>query len=109
MLFYEDSPEENRRTLTAIRDRPEWSNATNHTDLWGGSNQAEGATSAKALEWLGIVKGQGRGHVTGTEGMERRVVGDEVREVVRASSGRHDEDAGFGVGCAMKTRVILHR
>lgn len=41
--------------------------------------------------------------------MKRIVVRDEVREVVRTSSGRHDEDAGFDVGCAMKTRKILHR
>lgn len=26
---------------------------------------------------------------------------------MKASSGRHNEDAGFDVGCAMKTRVIF--
>lgn len=41
--------------------------------------------------------------------MKRRVVGDKIREVVRVSSGGHDEDAGFDVGCAMKTGKILHR
>lgn len=37
------------------------------------------------------------------------MVADKVRKVVRASSGRYDGDAGFDLGCAVKTGEILHR
>lgn len=41
--------------------------------------------------------------MTGTGGRERREVGDEIKEVMRASSCSHDKDAGFYLGCGMKT------
>lgn len=40
--------------------------------------------------------------VTGTEGVKGRPVGDVVREVVEASSYRHNKDSGFYLGCDTK-------